>query len=60
MGRIKPKTMAELMDVQTDLQMERMHAKTRELNHLKMTDQTGTSTRGDDPATTTTTALIAK
>jgi hypothetical protein len=37
--------------------MERMHVKTRELDHLKMTDQIVTATRGDDPATTTTTTL---
>jgi hypothetical protein len=40
--------------------MEKMYIKTRELDHLKMTDQPDTATCGDDPTTTTTTALIAK
>jgi hypothetical protein len=40
--------------------MEKTRIKTREQDHPKMTGQTDTVIRGDDPAITTIMALIAK
>jgi hypothetical protein len=60
MGKIKPKTVSDLMDVATDLQMERMRATINALGHQRMIEETGMEVNAEDPATTTNMALTAK
>jgi hypothetical protein len=40
--------------------MAKLHATTNERGHQKMTEETNTVAKGEDPATIITTALIAK
>jgi hypothetical protein len=60
MGRIKLKTVSDLMDVATDLQMERIRATINVRDHQRMIEETVMEVNAEDPATTTTMALIAK
>jgi hypothetical protein len=60
MGRIKPKTVSNLMDIKTYLQMAKMRATTKEHNHQKTTGEIDTTAKGGDLTITTTTVLTAK
>jgi hypothetical protein len=57
MGRIKPRTVSELMDIEIGLQTAKTCVTTRGHNHQKMTGEADTTFKGVDPATTTITAL---
>jgi hypothetical protein len=60
MGRIKPKTVSDLMDVATDSQMEKMRATINARNHQKMIEETDMEFKGEDPVITTITAPTVK
>jgi hypothetical protein len=60
MGRIKLKTVSDLMTQQTDLQMEKMCATTSERDLQRTTEETDMEVKGDDPKITTPMAHIAK
>jgi hypothetical protein len=59
MGWIKPRTVSELMDIANRF-AAKMHVTIKGHGHLKMTGETDTTVKGEDPATTTTTVLIVK
>jgi hypothetical protein len=59
MGRIKPRTVSELMDI-AGSQMAKTRVIIRGRDHQKMTGGTDTVAKGEDPTTMTTTALIVK
>jgi hypothetical protein len=59
MGRIKPKTVSDLMDV-IDLQIERMRATINTRDHQRMIEETGMEGNAEDPVPTTTMALTTR
>jgi hypothetical protein len=60
MGRIKPKTVSDLMDVAKGLQMEKTHAITNGHDRQRMIEETDMEVKEEDLAITTTTAPTAK
>jgi hypothetical protein len=60
MGRIKPKTVSDLMDVANKFAVEKMRATTRGRDRQRMIEETDMGAKEEDPATTTTVAPIAK
>jgi hypothetical protein len=60
MGRIKPKTVSDLMEWQTNSQTEKMRVTINARGHQKMIEEIDMEVKGEGPAITTTTAPIAK
>jgi hypothetical protein len=60
MGRIKPKTVSDLMDIANRFQMEKMSATTNGHDHQRMIEEKDMEAKGGDPAITITTAPTAK
>jgi hypothetical protein len=60
MGRIKPKTVSNLMDIANRFADGKDACNNKKTDHQKTTGETDTAAKGGDPAITTTTVLIAK